>query len=43
MIKGKKGEVDWSSPETLVKILLAIILGLVVLYFIWMLRGKIMP
>ena len=35
-----KGEVDWTSPETLVIIILSILLGLAFIYFVWHLRGQ---
>ena len=38
----KKG-VDWSNPQTLVVVVLAIILGLTFLYLVWNLRGRLMP
>ncbi len=38
----KKG-VDWASPETLVTILLAILLGMVLLYFVWKKLGGLKP
>jgi len=37
--KGKKG-VDWQSPKTLMITILAILLGLALLFFIVKLRGK---
>jgi len=43
MIKGKRAEVDWSSPETVVVIILCVLLGLVFLYYIWNLKGRLMP
>ena len=38
----KKG-VDWASPSTLVVILLAILLGLAFLYYVWQLKSRLAP
>jgi len=42
MLKEKKA-VDWASPQTLVVTILAILLGIGLLYAVWKLRGTIMP
>lgn len=40
---GKKGDVDWSNPEFLVVVMLVILLGLALFFFIFKLRGKLTP
>ena len=42
MLKEKKA-VDWASPQTLVVTILAILLGIGLLYAVWKLRCTIMP
>lgn len=43
MVIGKRGDVDFSSPEAIVVIILCILLGLAFLYYIWTLKGRLMP
>lgn len=38
-----RGEVDWSSPETLVILILAVLLGVGLLFYVLYLKGKLMP
>jgi len=42
-ITTKKGEVDFSSPESIVIIILCILLGIALLYYVWTLKGRLMP
>ncbi len=42
-IPTKKGEVDFSSPESIVIIILCILLGLTLLYYVWTLKWRLMP
>ena len=40
--RGKRG-VDWAAPNTLVVIILAVLLGLAFLVYVWKLRGNLLP
>lgn len=41
--KCTRGEVDWSSPETLVVLILAVLLGVGLLLYVLYLKGKLIP
>lgn len=43
LFSDKKAEVDWSSPETLVIIILVVLLGLAFIFYILKLKGRLLP
>ncbi len=41
--KRTRGEVDWSSPETLIIIILAVLLGFALIFYVLKLKGRLLP
>ncbi|MBI2102860.1 hypothetical protein HYT55_03405 [Candidatus Woesearchaeota archaeon] len=41
--KSTRGETDWSSPETLVIIILVVLLGLAFIFYVLKLKGRLLP
>jgi len=42
-IESRQGETDWTSPQMLVILILAVLLGLVFIFYVLKLKGRLLP